>query len=52
MNKDKYFYVKHGLLYIVYEVTDTGIDSVPTEDSRWEDEKKAKEHCDILNGIS
>lgn len=46
---EKYYYSKHGLLYIVYINVDTGISVVPIEDSRWESEEKAKEHCSILN---
>lgn len=45
----KYFYKKHGLLFIVYCKVDTGFQIVDVEDSRWEDETKAKEHCYILN---
>ena len=49
--EEKYYYCKHGLLYIVYEKVDTGMDEMAIEDSRWEDEEKAKEHCRILNSL-
>lgn len=47
--EEKYYYCKHGLLFIVYERVDTGLDIISDEDSRWESEDKAKEHCRILN---
>jgi hypothetical protein len=46
---EKYYYINHGLLYIVYRDEDTGMSIVSFEDSRWDDEGKAKEHCRILN---
>ena len=48
--EEGYYFCKHGLLYIVYFNIETGLDVVAEEDSRWEDEEKAKEHCRILNG--
>lgn len=46
---DEFYYVKHGLLFIVYKYEDTGMGYIHIEDSRWTDEEKAKEHCRILN---
>ena len=43
---EKYNYKKHGLLFIVYEIQE----SIEIEDSRWENEEKAKKHCKLLNG--
>ena len=44
---NKYYYERHGLLYIVYQ--DDESKPSTSEDSRWEDEEKAREHCRILN---
>lgn len=54
MKKESYFedfyYKKHGLLYIVYERYQTGHgDMSETKDSEWNNEEKAKAHCEILN---
>lgn len=46
---EKYYYKQHGLLWIVYERVDTGMDVISTEDSRWNTELKASLHCDLLN---
>lgn len=46
---NKYYYAKHGLLFIVVRDVDTGMDIIPVEDSRWTDEEQAKEHCRLLN---
>ena len=55
-NKEKarYYYKKHGLLYVVYyEYVDysggLGAEIHIEIDSRWKSEKKAKKHCEILN---
>jgi len=45
----KYYYIKHGLLYIVYKRDSGGLAPMSIEDSRWESEDKAKLHCEILN---
>lgn len=50
--RPKYYYEKHGLLYIVYSDYDEGFGVVSTENSRWEDELKAKEHCRLLNNVT
>jgi len=47
--EEGYYYIKHGLLFIVYINIETGMSITTQEDSRWEDEEKAKEHCRILN---
>ena len=46
---ERYWIVKRGLLYIVYD-HDLG-DWMPHdfEESRWEDYTKATEHCILLN---
>lgn len=44
----KYAVFKWGLLWIVKELY-YEFDPIWTEDSRWEDKEKAKEHCRILN---
>ena len=44
--KEFYYYVEHGLLWIVYYQDEYGCTG---EDSRWESEDKAKEHCKLLN---
>ena len=44
--KEFYYCVEHGLLWIVYYQDVYGITE---EDSRWESEDKAKEHCELLN---
>jgi len=47
---EKFYYVKHGLLFIVYERIEANFSSIFTEeDSRWINEDDAKEHCNILN---
>lgn len=46
---ERFYYCKHGLLFIVYENEQQGMFNTAKEDSRWEDEDKAKEHCRILN---
>ena len=47
--ENRFYVCKHGLLYVVYEKVDTGMDEVSVKDSSWEDEEKAKLHCRILN---
>jgi len=48
--KKPYFFVYNiGLLFIVYEEVDTGLDIVHVEESRWECEEKANKHCKLLN---
>lgn len=49
--KDTYRYKKHGLLWIVYKSLWTGIEMSYTEDSKWDSEEKAKEHCRLLNEL-
>jgi len=50
--EETYYYKQHGLLWIVYEKVDTGLDVMSVEDSRWKSEKDAKLHCNLLNGIN
>ena len=53
-NKPRYYYKKHGLLYIVYyEYVEygggLGAEILTEIDSKWKSKKKAKKHCEILN---
>lgn len=41
-----------GLLFIVYEEVDTGLDIVYIEESRWECQEKADKHCKLLNELN
>lgn len=46
--EQRYYVQKWGLLYIVYERDYGGMSPTFIEESRWEDEKKAKDHCKLL----
>ncbi len=43
---ERYFVARRGILHLVFE---NGIEVGPVEESRWEDEEKATEHCRLMN---
>jgi hypothetical protein len=45
----RFFIRKHGLLWLVMEYIETDDGFMSVEDSAWECEDKAKQHCYILN---